>query len=128
MKKIIIKAIFSIFSIFSVIFSIITIVQASNNLSYYQNINNQSSWLLMSKESVGFAIGFETYRLFFWIICCISNLFFFLVVNFKSMKFVTVSMVQIIKENKENKKAKLAREIAKKQAKLDELNNLSKTE
>ena len=130
MKKIFIKIVLSVFSLFSIIFSIVTIFQSVQNISYYQDIKGNAYWLLMSKDSVEFALGFETYRLIFWIVCCISNLLFFLVVNFKGLQFVTISATQLIKEHnsKENKRAKLSQEIAKKQAELDELNNESKTE
>lgn len=128
MKKNIIKISFSIISLLAFIFSIISIISAIKNLTYWGEAPNKQYWAYIS-EYADFAIGFETYRLIFWIFCCISNVLFFLIVNIKGLRFVTDSLIETIsKKKKENKKAKLEREIAQKQAELDELTNNPKTE
>jgi hypothetical protein len=59
------------------------------------------------------------------IIQILFNLLIILVLFFKDIKILTVSIIQTIKEHKrtapERKQARLQREIAKKQAELDEL-------
>ncbi len=128
MKKNIFKISFSIISFLAFIFSIISIISAIKNLTYWGEAPNKQYWAYIS-EYADFAIGFETYRLIFWIFCCINNILFFLVINIKGLRFATESLIETIsKKKKGNRKAKLEREIAQKQAELNELTNELKME
>ena len=131
-KKLLFKNFLIIFSFSAIIISVLSIINAVKNLKFYSDAYSDVRY------EVAFSNfrGFEIHRLCFWIFCCISNFLFFLVINFKGLKFLTESIIEKFvswrkdteEERKENKQAKLQREIAEKQAELEKMKNDTKTE
>ena len=134
-KKTLLKICLTLVSFFAVVVSVLSIIDSIKNLQIYQNKINDSTMLSYRIDYVGFRL-FEIHRLCFWVFCCISNFLFFLVINFKDLKFLTESLIEKFiswrkdteEERKENKQAKLQREIAEKQAELEKMKNDTKTE
>lgn len=117
------------------IFSVFSVIDAIKQLSFYQD-RISDAYVLQYQIDFSHFRRFEIYRLCFWVFCCISNFLFFLVINFKGLKFLTESIIEKFvswrkdteEERKENKQAKLQREIAEKQAELEKMKNDTKTE
>lgn len=134
-KKTIIKICFSLISFLALIFSVFSVIDAIKQLSFYQD-RISDAYVLQYQIDFSHFRRFEIHRLCFWVFCCISNFLFFLVINFKDLKFLTESIIEKFvswrkdteEERKENKQAKLQREIAEKQAELEKMKNDTKTE
>lgn len=130
-SRLILKIIVSIFSIFFLLFSL------------YSNINCLKSYIkLFSDDHIkSYAYYDELVKsaiktIIFYGSTFLCSILFFLIVHFKGLRFVTNSLIVLIKEHrastaeqrKEKKQAKLAREIAQKQAELEKMNNSPKPE
>lgn len=134
-KKTIIRICFSLISFLAFIFSVFSVIDAIKQLSFYQD-RISDAYVLQYQIDFSHFRRFEIYRLCFWFFCCISNILFFLVINFKDLKFLTESIIEKFvswrkdteEERKENKQVKLQREIAEKQAELEKMKNGTKTE
>ena len=116
MKKIILKFLVSLFSIFLFVLSIIDIID------YIQQIIQMTaSYELTIRDFLPYLIR--------QILYLITSILLFLIVNIKGLNFLTQSLTDITKKrylnNKEKRLAKkqadLEREIAEKQAALDEM-------
>ena len=124
--KILIMVISCIFVIFSIIIFIDGLISTIESLKILQRAEPDRY-----QELLKLYIQRNIVYPFFTVIL---SILFFLVVNFKGMKFLTISFVQLIKEHREKtiderkvkKQSKLEREIAQKQAKLDEIINTPK--
>lgn len=119
MKKTI-KIIFTIFSVIAFVFSIICIIKSIQDLKIIFEVMPYTNEIERKR-----ILGFEIKQLFFNIFCCITNILFFCVVNFKDLQFIKESLIGMFKETeekrKENKKQRLAKDIEKKQALLNEM-------
>jgi hypothetical protein len=119
MKKTI-KIIFTIFSVIAFVFSVICIIKSIQNLEIILNDSFYRNEIERNR-----VLAFEVKRIFFNIFCCITNILFFCVVNFKDLQFIKESLIGMFKETeekrKENKKQRLAKDIEKKQALLNEM-------
>ena len=137
MKKIIFKLSLLVFSIAILVFSIINLVDILSaqipvlkDGIKLQEIYGKDDHT--AKVTIEFALDLIVPACFSFL----TSLLFFLVINIKGLRFVTVSTIQLIKEHKEKtsaersekKQAKLSREIAEKQAELEKMNNSTKEE
>lgn len=124
--KILIMVISCIFVIFSIIIFIDNLISTIESLKILKRAEPD-----IYQELLKLYIQRNIVYPFFTVVL---SILFFLIVNFKGMNFLTVSLIQFIKENKgkiseerkDKKQAKLAREIAQKQAELDKLTNTPK--
>lgn len=133
--KIILKIIFSILSIFFLLFSLyysIKYLKIIIELFSRENIKSHPDYDEIVKDSINTILFYGTILLY--------SILFFLIVNFNFFGFLNISILSIIikqakktkleknEERAEKKQAKLAREIAKKQAELEKMNENTKKE
>ena len=121
MKKTI-KIIFIILSLLAAIFSIIYIIKGIDDVLFLYEAYEQG---LVDNATLNVGRKVEMSQVVFWAFCCITNILFFFVINFKDFQFLTESLIKMFKETenkrRKNKKQRLAKHIEKKQALLDEM-------
>ena len=115
MKKTI-KLLISVFSVICFSFSVFSVIKGISNIKYYSN----KEFLFYLDR--GYFVKFEIWSIIFWIICCLSNLLLFLIINIKSLKFITDSLIEkIAKKKKENEPIRKEKALQKKQEQLQAL-------
>ena len=116
------KIIFIALSLLAVIFSIIYIIKGIDDVLFLYEAYEQG---LVDNATLNVGRKVEMSQVVFWAFCCITNILFFFVINFKDFQFLTESLIKMFKETenkrRKNKKQRLAKHIEKKQALLDEM-------
>ena len=131
-KKSLIKIIISIFSICFLLFSFYLFFSyLFQQITFFQKYKSIFSDLEYKRQ-----ITYFIRTIFQYFFNLLASILLLLVINFKDLKFLTESIIEKFvswrkdteEERKENKQAKLQREIAEKQAELENMKNDTKTE
>ena len=122
-KNTFVKILFIAISIFALVFSLILLIDnVTSCIESLKHLKQLEEYNELQKIYIRHYVIYPSFSFFLAIL-------FFLVINVKGLRFVTESLIEkISKKKKENRKAKLEREIAQKQAELNELTNEPKIE